>query len=519
MPSKARIVQRTVSYLSLMGPDVHQNRAEIGGAVIRRKSFGISLVMVFLILAAGAKAQGPQQAAQGSMSSSQSSASPAPVAPSGSGSFSGSVPTQSVPGVLPLSLQDAIDRGLKQNLGLLLSSSDVNSAAGQRWQQLASILPHLSASPYIDVSQVDLAEFGFSFSAPGFSIPSIVGPFSYFDARANFSDSIFDWSAISNTHAASERLDAARHTYQDARDVVVLAVGYAYLQTIASEARVDTAQAQVDTAQALYNQAADQVSAGTSPQIDELRAQVELKTRQQQLIASKNAVEIQKLSLARTIGLAPGQQFNLTDKSPYSPFEGMSVDEALKRAYASRSDFQADMADVRAAEYAKRAAEAERYPTLSVTADYGVAGRHPSTNSHGVFDFRGTLNIPIFQGGKVHGDEAVADAQLQQSRERLENLRGQIDADVRTALLNIQSAQDQVNVAQSNIALAQQTLSQARDRFAAGVTNTVEVVQAEEAVASANENYISSLYSYNYAKISLARALGAAETDVREFFK
>jgi outer membrane protein TolC len=437
----------------------------------------------------------------------------------GQGVFSGSVPSQAVPGVLPLSLQDAIDRGLKQNLGLLLSSSDINSAAGQRWQQLAAILPHITATPYVDVSQVDLAEFGFSFSAPGFKIPTVVGPFSYFDARANFSDSVFDWGAINKTRAANQHLISARHTYQDARDLVVLSVGYAYLQVIASEARADTAQAQVDTAQALYTQAADQVTAGTSPQIDGLRAQVELKTRQQQLIAAKNDIEIQKLALARTIGLSPGQQFNLTEKSPYSPFEGMTVDEALKRAYAGRSDFQAAMADVRSAEYSKKAAQAERYPTLSLTADYGAAGEHPSTDSHGVFDVRGTLNIPIYQGGVVRGDVAVADAKLQQDRERLDNLRGQIDSDVRTALLNLQSAQEQVTVAQSNIALAQETLSQARDRFSAGVTDTVEVVQAQEAVASANENYISSLYSYNAAKFSLARALGAAEEGVKEFFK
>ncbi|HEY6465298.1 MAG TPA: TolC family protein [Candidatus Acidoferrales bacterium] len=460
-------------------------------------------------------------AAKGQEDSAGQSGGPsgAAAASGGQGSFSGSVPTQAVPGVLPLSLQDAIDRGLKQNLGLLLSSSDINSAAGQRWQQLAAILPHLSASPYVDVSQVNLAEFGFHFSFPGFTIPSVVGPFSYFDARANFSDNVFDWSAIQKSRAANEHLISARHTYQDARDLVVLSVGYAYLQVIASESRADTAQAQVDTAQALYTQAADQVTAGTSPQIDGLRAQVELKTRQQQLIAAKNDIEIQKLSLARTIGLAPGQQFNLTDKSPYSPFEGMTVEEALKRAYAGRSDFQAAMADVRSAEYSQRAAKAERYPTLSLTADYGAAGEHPSTNSHGVFDVRGTLNIPIFQGGMTRGDIAVADAQLQQSREKLDNLRGQIDTDVRTALLNLQSAQEQVTVAQSNIALAQQTLSQARDRFSAGVTDTVEVVQAQEAVASANENYISALYSYNAAKFSLARSLGTAEEGVKEFFK
>lgn len=469
----------------------------------------ISRILVAIVLAgvaAGAQAQ-------------SSSSGAVPPAGGGQGNFTGSVPAQSVPGVLPLSLQDAIDRGLKQNLGLMLSNSDVNSASGQRWQALAAILPHISASPFVDVSQVNLAEFGFSFSAPGFTIPSVVGPFSYFDARANFSQSVFDWSAINRTRSASERVSSARHSYQDARDLVVLAVGYSYLQTIASESRVDTAQAQVDTAQALYNQASDQVSAGTSPAIDGLRAQVELKTRQQQLIAAKNDVEIQKLTLARTIGLAPGQQFNLSDKSPYSPFASITVDEALKRAYGSRSDFQAALSDVRAAEYSLKAAHAERYPTLSLNADYGVAGKHPSSNSHGVFDVKGTLNIPIWQGGLARGDIEIADAQLQQTRDRMENLRGQIDADVRTALLNLQSSQDQVTVAQSNIDLAQQTLAQARDRFSAGVTDTVEVVQAQEAVASANESYISSLYSFNYAKISLARALGMAEQGVKQYFQ
>ncbi len=439
-------------------------------------------------------------------------------APPPGGEYSGSVPSQPVAGVLPLSLQDAIERGLKQNLGLLLSSSDVNSAAGQRWQALSAILPHLNAAPFVDTSQVSLAEFGFTFHFPSFSIPSAVGPFSYFDARASLSDSVFDLSAINKTHAATERVESAQHTYKDARDLVVLSVGYSYLQTIAAEAQVDTAQAQVDTAQALYDQASDQVTAGTSPAIDGLRAQVELKTRQQQLIAAKNAVEIQKLSLARTIGLAPGQQFELTDKSPYTPFAGITVDEALKRAYASRSDFQAAQADVHAAEYAKRAAQAEHLPTLTANGDYGAAAQLPGGSFNSVYDVKATLNIPIFNGNVAHGDIAVADAQLEQSRDRLENLRAQIDTDVRTALLNLQSSQDQVNVAQSNITLAEQTLTQARDRFSAGVTDTVEVVQAQESVATAHEDYISALYSYNYAKLSLARAMGAAEEGVKEYF-
>ena len=368
------------------------------------------------------------------------------------------------------------------------------------------------------MSQVNLAEFGFTFHFPGINIPTVVGPFSYFDARAYLTQSFLDIKSIDNTRAASERIKSAQYTYKDARDLVVLSVGYSYLQGIADEAYIEAVSAQVNTAQALYNQASDQVSAGTSPAIDALRAHVELQTQQQQLIQAKNSFAIQKLNLAHVIGLAPGQEFDLTDKSAYQPFEAMSVDQALKQAYESRSDYQAALADVHAAEYSRKAAVAEHYPTLALSGNYGIAGQHFDSN-HGVFDVRGTLTIPIFQGGLAHGDVLQADAQLQQSRERLENLRDQIDSDVRTAILNLESSREEVDVAQSNIDLAEQTLAQSRDRFAAGVTNSVEVVQSQEAVASAHNQYISSLYNFNYAKISLARAVGAAEEGVKEYFK
>jgi outer membrane protein TolC len=431
--------------------------------------------------------------------------------------FAGSVPAKLVPGVLPLSLQDAIDRGLKQNLGLLLSNADIRSARGQRWEQLSALLPHATMAPYVEASEINLTELGIS-SLGGINIPTSVGPFSYLDARATVTQTLFDWKAINATRAAGQSLKSAEYTFKDARDLVVLAVGYTYLQAIADEARIETAEAQVKTAQALYDQARDQVNAGTSPAIDGLRTKVELQTRQQQLIQAKNNYAIQKLTVARVIGLAPGQEFEFADKSPYQPFEGITVDEAVKRAYATRSDYQAALADVRAAEFSRKAAVAGYYPSLSFNADYGTAGGHPSTATQ-VFDVRGTLTIPIFQGGSVHGDVLQAEARLEQDRERLDNLRGQIDSDVRTALLNLQSSADQVNVARSNIDLAEETLVQSRDRFAAGVTDTVEVVQSQEAVASAHEQYISSLYSYNYAKISLARALGATEQGVKEYFK
>ncbi len=435
----------------------------------------------------------------------------------GVSSFAGSVPAKPVAGVLPLSFEDAIDRGLKQNLGLLLSRADTRTARGQRWEQLSALLPHVTASPYIDVTKLNLTELGLT-KFGGIVIPPSVGPFSYFDARAAVTQSLFDWKSINATRAASQGVKSADYTLKDARDLVVLAVGYTYLQAIADEARIETAEAQVRTAQALYDQATDRITAGTSPDIDGLRSKVELQTRQQQLIQAKNTFAIQKLTVGRVIGLPPSQEFELTDKSPYQSLEVVTVEEALKRAYASRSDYQAAMTDVRAAEFSRKAAVAGYFPSLSFNADIGEGGAHPSTATQ-VYDVRGTLSIPIFQGGSVHGEVLQADSKLEQGRERLDNLRAQIESDVRTALLNLQSSAEQVNVARSNIDLADQTLAQSRDRFSAGVTDTVEVVQSQEAVAGAHEQYISSLYNYNFAKISLVRALGIADQGVKEYFK
>jgi len=485
--------------------------------VIRRCSilfFHLAILMPMIAISARAQSGSPATSSPGYTANTNSTGPSTSVAQSQS-SFSGSVPGKLVPGVLQISLQDALDRGLKQNLGLLLSNEDIRSARGERWTQLSKLLPNVTTQTSVVASQIDLATLGISI--PGF--PNVVGPFSYFDSRAYMTQTLFDWKAINKTRSATQSVESAKYTYKDARDLVILAVGFTYLQAVASESRIETADAQVKTAEALSNQASDQFKAGTSPAIDALRAKVELQTRQQQLIAARNDFAIQKLTLARVIGLAPGQQFELSDKSLYQPLEGITVDDALKRAYASRSDYQAALADHRAAEFSHRAAVAGYFPTLSFSGDYGVAGKHPETNAHGVFDVRGILTIPIFQGGSVQGDILKADAQLAQSRERVENLRGQIDSDVRTALFNLESSAQQVAVAQSNIGLAEETLTQSRDRFVAGVTDTVEVVQAQEAVASAHENYISSLYSYNYAKISLARALGLAEEGVKAYFK
>ena len=332
------------------------------------------------------------------------------------------------------------------------------------------------------------------------------------------SQSILDLKALNRERGAVEDERAAQYSYKDARDLVVLATGNAYLQALSGAARVETGEAQLKNAQALHDKAADQQNAGLSPAIDTLRARVEMQNRQQQLIVSRNDFAKQKLALVRAIGLPVGQEITLTSRAPYDSLATIGIEESLQRAYSSRSDYLAAVQQVRAAEHYRKGAFAEYFPTIGVTADYGDLGVNPG-NSHGTFQVSGKLNIPIFQGGKTHADVLQAEATLKQNRARLENLRGQIEYEVRAALLDLEAADQQVQVARSSVELAEQTLTQARDRFAAGVTDNLEVVQAQETVAGAHESYISSLYSHNLAKIELVRAMGYAEQGVKQYLK
>lgn len=430
--------------------------------------------------------------------------------------LTGSVPeSKPTPGVLGLSIKDAIERSLKYNLGILFSEQSTAEARGARWVALSHLLPNVNAGVTETRQEINLEALGFPANKfAGF--PVIVGPFNTFDARAFVKAPILDMSSLRKDRAAREDIQAAQYSYQDARNMVVLVAGNAYLLADAGKAQVATAQAEVNTAQALYQQAVDRLHAGLTPQIDALRAQVELKSRQQQLIAAQNEFATEKLNLGRVIGLAPGQEFTLTTPSAYSPMAGVTFEQVLRDAFNNRPDYKAALAAVRSAEQQRKAVIAERYPTVSFEGNFGDIGLTPS-NSHETFSAAGTVTIPLFEGGKIHGELIQADAALKRQQEQLANLKAQIDYDVRTALLNLKTAADQVAVAQSNVALAGQTLAQARDRFAAGVTDNIEVVQAQDAVANANESYISSLYQDNLAKVALARAAGVAETAVLQY--
>lgn len=432
--------------------------------------------------------------------------------------FLGSVPTGQVTRTaLDLSLKEAFDRALNYNLAVVESSQSIRAAHAVRLRSLSALLPNLSARVSATIEQINLKALGFKLNFPGVYVPSIIGPFGVADARAYLSQEIFNWSDIKNWKSASESERASQYSYKSDRDLVVLTTGNAYLLVISDRATVDSIRAQVKTAETLYQRAADQNKEGVIARIDVLRARVELQTQQQRLIAAENQLAIDKLTLARVIGLPNGQEFQLTDPVPYAPLAELTLEQALKQAYTERPDYLSAKAQLRAAGLASQAAGAENYPWLSTDSNVGDIGSPNFGTSHGTFAVAVTLNIPIFQGTRVRADKLQADSALQQRKAELADLEGRIDDQVRTAFLNLKSSSELVAVARSNIELANQTLAQAQDRFSAGVADNLEVVQAQESVASASQSYIASLYSYNLAKISLAQALGVAEQSALQY--
>ena len=430
--------------------------------------------------------------------------------------YLGGVPTGTATSTsLQLSLEDAVARGLRQNLGGLLSNNAASGALGEQWRALSALLPNLTTATSFGVRQNDLkATIGITI--PGH--PAVIGPFGVFDTRAYLDQSVFNWESIERARSSAAQLKSAQYSYKNARELIVLVVVSNYLLVIAEQSQVESTLAQRDTAKVLLEQTTDQKKAGLAAAVDVLRSDVELQAREQRLILARNNLAKQKLVLARAIGLPAGQTFDITTDVAYRPLTTSTLDEALQQAYASRADYKSQAEQVRSAELQKNAASAERYPTLSAVADYGGIGTNPAS-VQGTVDAAAVLRIPIFQGGRVHGDNLVADSVLASAKQRLADLRASIDQEVRDAFLDLQDTAQEVAVEKKAVELATETLQQSRDRFASGVTDNIEVVQAQESLADANDAYISSLYRYNTAKISLARAVGVAESNYALYLK
>ena len=422
---------------------------------------------------------------------------------------------------LSLSLDEALKMGLRYNLGGIAAEESSQRAMGEDIVSRSLLYPNLSGGLRENVQQIDLASYGFKFKFPsslGINIPNIVGPFNFFDLRGYLSQRVADVNAIRTYQSAREAERAAALSAADSREIVVYVVTAAYLQVLAESARVDSAKVQVESAQAIFQQASDRFNAGLSAKIDMTRSQVELQTQEQRLTAEQADYAKQKIGLARLIGMSPAQSFALSDKLPYAPLDNITLEQALAMAAQNRADLKAAEAQLHAAEFARKAAAAEHYPTLGIVADYGVIGVNPA-NSHGTFDVSGQLLFPIWAGGRTHGDIVEADATLKQRRAEYEDARARVEADVRNAYLDLNAAAELVRVAQSRRDLARDELAQSTDRFASGVADTVEVTQAQEVVASAESEYIADLNAHNLAKASVARAVGQAEKIMRDLLR
>jgi len=458
----------------------------------------------------GAGGFGGSGASSSSSSGTSVQAAPAQV---NSNTYQGSIVKQApVPGVLALSLDQAVHMGLQYNLGLVLSGTNSGSARAQQLQQLQALLPTVTGTAKESVQQINLKAEGLSI--PGF--PTIIGPFAYSDIRGSVQLSLLNLSSLDNYLASKHNFQGSKLSIEDAKDMVVLTVGNAYLLCIADASRVQSAQAQVDTSKISLDQAVANHQAGTAPLLDELRARVDYQTQQQTLISAQNQYQKDKIALARAIGLPLEQSYELADQAPFKALDNVDVNAAVQQGLARRQDLQSLQQQVAGARASRSAATAERYPTIAFSGDYGDIG--PTLgHSHGTFDAVGTASVPLFEEAKLRGDARDAQAQLEQKQAQLNDLRGQISADVRNSILDIEAAAKQVSVATSNAALAKEALSEAQQRYVAGVADNLAVSQAQASMAQADDQLVSSLYQHNVAKLSLARAMGIAQTNYKDY--
>jgi len=462
--------------------------------------------------AVGATTPAQAQTTQGALQELSAPGGQNPAAPN-QDSFKGSlVEGKATDGVLDLSLDDAIARGLRLNLGLILQTTAQQNAKGQQLEQLQALLPTVTGDASIEVEQIDLAAFGLKFP----NLNPIIGPFQVVDFRAYLTQSLVNVPALENYIAAKHNFAAAKLSAADARDMVVLTVGNAYLLCIADAARIDAVNAELATSKVSLDQATASHDAGITPRLDVLRAQVDYQNEQQSLISARNELAKDKLALARAIGLPLDQAIRLTDTEPYAALDNLDPQAAFAQAQKNRKDLAAQSEQVAAARSQKTAAFADQLPTVKFSGDFGDIGE-TAGHSHGTYTATGKIEAPVLQVAKTRGEEDVADAQYQQARDKLADQIQQVNADIRDSILDIQSAAKLVDAAKSNLDLANEELSEAQQRFHAGIADNLPVSQAQSSVEQANNQYIGALYQHNTAKLALARALGVAETNLKDY--
>ncbi len=430
------------------------------------------------------------------------------------------------PETLHLSLDDAIQRGIQANLALTQARIQQQQSDAQRLEALNPLLPSLKAEATTGAHQYNLLTFGFNPSllakiAPLFPDvnfanfnPIVKVDVTTADAALNWTT--LDFAAITRYRSAKESLKAAYYNTQSSRGLVVLNVGNQYLKTLADRSQIDSADALLRADEVLLKQAQAEHEAGTAARLDELRARVQFQTQQQKVIAAQNTFEKDRILLKREIGVPVEQTIELTDTAPYADLEQMSIEDARRLAYQSRQDYQGMQRQVQAARFSRSAAKYERLPTVTAGGNYGVTGLTHGLY-HGTFVAMGELQVPIFKEAQFRGDADVAAAQQSDALNRQADLKQQIDQQLRDSMLDLNSSQTLVRVSQQNVDLATRALSDANDRFAAGVDDNLPVVQAQATLSQAQSQLIADTLDYNQAKLGLARNLGIVDTQYKAY--
>ena len=410
-----------------------------------------------------------------------------------------------------LSFEQAIQIALKNNLSTLLSHERRREAHGLKQQALAPLLPNISAAAYQASLTENLVAIGFEpGTIPGFNSP-FIGPFRNFDARVLLAQTVFDLSAIRGYQAAQAGVRIAEFQEALAREQVANGVGLFYLEAVRSERAVAAAEANVELAQALLQLAKDQRNAGVATGVDVIRAQTRLAQQQVDLAQAQTDSEQARLNLQRVVGLPLGGPLTLTDQLRFNDENPPALEMAIDQAARDRREVQVAEAQLNLSKRESQAARAEHLPSVDFLTDYGSSGVTPNRSNLPTRRVAVQVNVPIFNGGLTRGRVTAAESRQKQDELQLSNVRGQVEEDVRLALVTLRTAAVQVQAANETVTLAQRELEMSRDRFKSGVADNLEVVTAQTTLADARLVQVTALAQHNAARLNLAAAMGRAE--------
>ncbi len=403
-----------------------------------------------------------------------------------------------------LTLREAVQHALEHNVNVLVANTQVEESEGTRTRAFSALLPHVLAEPYVNFQNRSLSAFGLSGIAV-IALPNVIGPFSNYDFRFYAQQSLFDLHYYRQWKASERAVDAEKFGYEGAVDLVVLAVANLYLNSQSAAARIDAAQSRVTDSDSLYRLAKDKHDAGTATGVDVLRAQVQLANDKQALLVAQNQYKQSLVALARNLGMSPGTPLEIADPLRYHPLPAFRAESLLPAALLARPDYLALASERQALVDQQRANRARYYPRVSILGSYGELGRNIG-GVNGIGGIQGQIDITVFDR-EIRGEGQEIASKLRRVDYQIDDLRRGIEEDIREALLNIESAAEQVAVAKEGQDLAQREVELSQDRFQSGTTNNVEVVTAQDQLARAQENYILAVSTHTGAIFALAAAL------------